>query len=96
MTEQDILVQEGMSLLYSGMAVVFSFLLLLIISVNLLRMFFAFIPQKDNVDRGDTGLFFASMPQNKNVARSEAGSLIPVGNKIHHRIIKEVLTGIRS
>ena len=78
MTEQDILVQEGMGLLYSGMAVVFSFLLLLIISVNLLRMFFAFIPQ------------------NKNVGRSEDGSLIPVGNKIHHRIIKEVLTGIRS
>ena len=40
MREQDILMQEGMSLLYSGMVVVFSFLLLLIISVNLLRIVF--------------------------------------------------------
>ena len=78
MTEQDILVQEGMNLLYSGMGVVFSFLMLLIILVNLLRMFFAFIPQKSNVSRGDIK------------------SPIPVANKIHHRIIKEVLTGIRS
>ena len=41
MREQDILMQEGMSLLYSGMVVVFSFLLLLIISVNLLRIVFS-------------------------------------------------------
>ena len=41
MTDQDILIQEGMSLLYSGMVVVFSFLLMLIISVNLLRIFFS-------------------------------------------------------
>ena len=41
MREQDILMQEGMSLLYSGMVVVFSFLLLLIISVNLLRFVFS-------------------------------------------------------
>ena len=78
MTEQDILVQEGMNLLYSGMGVVFSFLMLLIILVNLLRMFLAFIPQKSNVSSGDIE------------------SPIPVANKIHHRIIKEVLTGIRS
>ena len=41
MREQDILMQEGMNLLYSGMVVVFSFLLLLIISVNLLRIVFS-------------------------------------------------------
>ena len=41
MTEQDILIQEGMNLLYSGMTVVFTFLVLLIISVNLLRIFFS-------------------------------------------------------
>jgi Na+-transporting methylmalonyl-CoA/oxaloacetate decarboxylase gamma subunit len=45
MREQDILMQEGMSLLYSGMVVVFSFLLLLIISVNLLRIVFSSEPQ---------------------------------------------------
>lgn len=41
MADQDILIQEGMNLLYSGMVVVFSFLLMLIISVNLLRVFFS-------------------------------------------------------
>ena len=41
MTNQDILIQEGMNLLYSGMTVVFTFLVLLIISVNLLRIFFS-------------------------------------------------------
>lgn len=56
MTEQAILIREGMNLMYNGMAVVFSFLLLLIISVNLLRIFFASMPQKDNVDRDDSGL----------------------------------------
>tara|TARA_B100001250_G_C19183374_1_gene521951 strand:- start:97 stop:318 length:222 start_codon:yes stop_codon:yes gene_type:complete len=48
MIEQDILMQEGMNLLYSGMVVVFSFLLLLIISVNLLRIVFSTAPQKNN------------------------------------------------
>ena len=48
MIEQDILMQEGMNLLYSGMVVVFSFLLLLIISVNLLRIVFSSTPQKNN------------------------------------------------
>lgn len=41
MADQDILIQEGMNLLYSGMVVVFSFLLMLIISVNVLRVFFS-------------------------------------------------------
>jgi len=78
MTEQDILIQEGMNLLYNGMVVVFSFLLLLIISVNLLRIFFVSIIQKDDFDSGDVG------------------SLAPVKNETHHKIIKEVLGGIRS
>ena len=41
MADQDILIQEGMNLLNSGMVVVFSFLLMLIISVNVLRVFFS-------------------------------------------------------
>ena len=77
MNEQDILMQEGMNLLYSGMIVVFSFLILLIISVNLLRIFFA--------------LFIQSHP-------TEEGfdPLLEEQNNIHHKIIKEVLGGIRS
>ena len=50
MEEQDILIQEGMNLLYSGMIVVFSFLVLLIISVNLLRVFFAVIIQNNKAE----------------------------------------------
>ena len=50
MKEQDILIQEGMNLLYSGMAVVFSFLVLLIISVNLLRIFFAVLIQDNTTE----------------------------------------------
>ena len=73
MIEQDILMQEGMNLLYSGMVVVFSFLLLLIISVNLLRIVFSSTPQKNN----------SSAPAT-------------VKNDVHHKIIKEVLGGIRS
>ena len=96
MTEQDILVREGMGLLYNGMVVVFSFLLLLIISVNFLRLFSAFISQKENISRGDGGLFFASMPQKNNDSRGEARLLKPAENEIHYRIIKELLTGIRS
>jgi len=46
MTDQDILIQEGMNLLYSGMTVVFTFLVLLIISVNVLRIFFS--PTKEH------------------------------------------------
>ena len=45
MEEQDILIQEGMNLLYSGMVVVFSFLVLLIISVNILRVIFSVLTQ---------------------------------------------------
>ena len=73
MIEQDILMQEGMNLLYSGMVVVFSFLLLLIISVNLLRIVFSSTPQKNN----------PSTPAS-------------IKNDVHHKIIKEVLGGIRS
>ena len=78
MTEQDILIQEGMSLLYSGMVVVFSFLLMLIISVNLLRIFFSSSVNKNTINPGDIN----SSP--------------PVQNNVHHKIIKEVLGGIRS
>ncbi len=77
MNEQDILIQEGMNLLYSGMAVVFSFLVLLIISVNLLRIFFAVLIQNNTTEEGYDPL------------QTEQ-------NDIHHKIIKEVLGGIRS
>ena len=77
MKEQDILIQEGMNLLYSGMAVVFSFLVLLIISVNLLRIFFAVLIQDNTTEEGYDPL------------QTEQ-------NDIHHKIIKEVLGGIRS
>ena len=77
MKEQDILIQEGMNLLYSGMAVVFSFLVLLIISVNLLRIFFAVLIQNNITEEGYDPL------------QTEQ-------NDIHHKIIKEVLGGIRS
>ena len=77
MKEQDILMQEGMNLLYSGMAVVFSFLVLLIISVNLLRIFFAVFIQNNTTEEGYDPL------------QTEQ-------NDIHHKIIKEVLGGIRS
>ena len=78
MTEQDILIQEGMSLLYSGMVVVFSFLLMLIISVNLLRIFFSSSVNKNTNNSGDIN----SSPL--------------VQNNVHHKIIKEVLGGIKS
>ena len=45
MEKQDILIEEGMNLLYSGMIVVFSFLVLLIISVNILRVIFSVLTQ---------------------------------------------------
>ena len=77
MKEQDILMQEGMNLLYSGMVVVFSFLVLLIISVNLLRIFFAALIQNNTTEEGYDPL------------QTEQ-------NDIHHKIIKEVLGGIRS
>ena len=77
MKEQDILIQEGMNLLYSGMVVVFSFLVLLIISVNLLRILFAVLIQNNTTEEGYDPL------------QTEQ-------NDIHHKIIKEVLGGIRS
>ena len=76
MKEQDILIQEGMNLLYSGMVGVFSFLVLLIISVNLLRIFFAVLMQNNANEEGYDPL------------QTEQ-------NDIHHKIIKEVLGGIR-
>tara|TARA_B100000676_G_C17219772_1_gene408523 strand:+ start:71 stop:304 length:234 start_codon:yes stop_codon:yes gene_type:complete len=77
MNEQDVLMQEGMNLLYSGMIVVFSFLILLIISVNLLRIFFAVLIQNNQAEDG-----FDPLQEEQ--------------NDIHHKIIKEVLGGIRS
>ena len=73
MTEQDILMQEGMNLLFSGMVVVFSFLLLLIISVNLLRILFSSSPLENTSELSVT-----------------------IKNDAHHKIIKELLGGIRS
>ena len=77
MNEQDILMQEGMNLLYSGMVVVFSFLVLLIVSVNLLRIFFTFFVQE-------------------NIVEEDFDPLFTEQQNIHHKIIKEVLGGIRS
>ena len=76
MAEQDILIQEGMNLLYSGMTVVFTFLVLLIISVNVLRIFFSLTKER----------------------ALDSNDLSPATgkNEIHHKIIKEVLGGIRS
>ena len=76
MEEQDILIEEGMNLLYSGMIVVFSFLVLLIISVNILRAIFSVLTQ--------------------NKAEESFDPLLVEQNDIHHKIIKEVLGGIRS
>lgn len=76
MEEQDILIEEGMNLLYSGMIVVFSFLVLLIISVNILRVIFSVLTQ--------------------NKADESFDPLLVEQNNIHHKIIKEVLGGIRS
>ena len=76
MEEQDILIEEGMNLLYSGMVVVFSFLVLLIISVNILRVIFSVLTQ--------------------NNAEESFDPLLVEQNSIHHKIIKEVLGGIRS
>ena len=76
MAEQDILIQEGMNLLYSGMTVVFTFLVLLIISVHVLRIIFS-STKEHALDSNDS-------------------SPATVKNEIHHKIIKEVLGGIRS
>ena len=76
MEEQDILIEEGMNLLYSGMVVVFSFLVLLIISVNILSVIFSVLTQHK--------------------AEESFDPLLVEQNNIHHKIIKEVLGGIRS
>ena len=76
MEEQDILIEEGMNLLYSGMVVVVSFLVLLRISVNILRVIFSVITQ--------------------NKAEESFDPLLVEQSNIHHKIIKEVLGGIRS
>ena len=76
MEEQDILIEEGMNLLYSGMVVVFSFLVLLIMSVNILRVIFSVLTQ--------------------NKAEESFDPLLVEQNNMHHKIIKEVLGGIRS
>ena len=76
MEEQDILIEEGMNLLYSGMVVVFSFLVLLIISVNILRVIFSVLTQ--------------------NKAEESFDPQLVEQNNIHHKIITEVLGGIRS
>ena len=78
MIEQDILIQEGINLLLTGMVIVFTFLVLLIISVNVLR------------------LFFSSSIQDNGFTQNAGNSSAQVKNEIHHKIIKEVLGGMRS
>ena len=78
MIEQDILIQEGINLLLTGMVIVFTFLVLLIISVNVLR------------------LFFSSSIQDNGFTHNAGNSSGQVKNEIHHKIIKEVLGGMRS
>ena len=78
MIEQDILIQEGINLLLTGMVIVFTFLVLLIISVNVLR------------------LFFSSSIQDNGFTHKAGNSSAQVKNEIHHKIIKEVLGGMRS
>ena len=78
MIEQDILIQEGINLLLTGMVIVFTFLVLLIISVNVLR------------------LFFSSSIQDNGFTHNAGNSSPQVKNEIHHKIIKEVLGGMRS
>ena len=78
MIEQDILIQEGINLLLTGMVIVFTFLVLLIISVNILRV------------------FFSSSFQDNGVSDNTGKSSVQIKNEIHHKIIKEVLGGMRS
>ena len=78
MIEQNILIQEGINLLLTGMVIVFTFLVLLIISVNLLR------------------LLFSSSTQDNEPSHNARNSLVQVNKDTHHKIIKEVLGGMRS
>ena len=78
MIEQDILIQEGINLLLTGMVIVFTFLVLLIISVNILRV------------------FFSSSVQDNGLSHNASNSSVQIKNKTHHKIIKEVLGGMRA
>ena len=48
MVVQDTLIQSGITLLFSGMTVVFIFLLLLILSIYILRAIFSRISMQDS------------------------------------------------
>ena len=78
MIEQDILIQEGINLLLTGMVIVFTVLVLLIISVNILRV------------------FFSSSFQDNGVSDNTSKSSVQIKNETHHKIIKEVLGGMRA
>ncbi|MDC1110311.1 OadG family protein [Gammaproteobacteria bacterium] len=78
MIEQDILIQEGINLLLTGMVIVFTFLVLLIISVNILRV------------------FFSSSFQDNGMSHNTSNSSVQIKNETHHKIIKEVLGGMRA
>ena len=78
MIEQDILIQEGINLLLTGMVIVFTFLVLLIISVNILRV------------------FFSSSVQDNGLIHNASNSSVQIKNETHHKIIKEVLGGMRA
>ena len=78
MIEQDILIQDGINLLLTGMVIVFTFLVLLIISVNILRV------------------FFSSSFQDNGVSDNTGNSSVQIKNETHHKIIKEVLGGMRA
>ena len=78
MIEQDILIQEGINLLLTGMVIVFTFLVLLIISVNILRV------------------FFSSSIQDNGPSHNTSNSSVKIKNETHHKIIKEVLGGMRA
>ena len=77
MIEQDILIQEGIDLLLTGMIIVFTFLILLIFSVNVLRVLLS------------PGI------QNNGLSHNTGESSALAKNKTHHKIIKEVLGGMR-
>ena len=78
MIEQDILIQEGINLLLTGMVIVFTFLVLLIISVNILRV------------------FLSSSVQDIGLSHNTSNSSVQIKNETHHKIIKEVLGGMRA
>jgi Na+-transporting methylmalonyl-CoA/oxaloacetate decarboxylase gamma subunit len=77
MIEQDILIQEGIDLLLTGMIIVFTFLILLIFSVNVLRVLLS------------PGI------QNNGLSNNTSELSAQSKNETHHKIIKEVLGGMR-